>query len=114
MTREYVVELGGGPMDLDRLRRAFGELMDKAAHDVQCAGYEQDDSIVERYVDLRYEGEKTSLCIEVQSLSDETRLLHPFHTAHERQFGKSFPQRPVEMLSARAKCLVYGQPQKPI
>jgi N-methylhydantoinase A/oxoprolinase/acetone carboxylase beta subunit len=113
IVRDYVVELGSEALDLERLRRAFGELMDAAARDVQCAGYEQDDSLIERFVDLRHRGEKQCVTIPVESLTDTARLLAPFHAEHARRFGLSLKDRAVEMVSARARCSVYGKPNRP-
>ncbi len=40
-------------VNLEELKQSFSELFDRAAHAVQLSGMEQDDSIVERYVQLR-------------------------------------------------------------
>lgn len=100
-------------VDLERLRRVFCELMDAAAHDLQCAGYEQDDSIVERLVELRYAGGGPSLVVEAASLTDPERLLRPFREEYACRHGAPPADARVEMVAARARCLWFAGPGRP-
>ena len=50
------IEMRVDDLDLDRLRRGFAELFDRAAHAVQLAGYEQDDAVLERFLIVRCAG----------------------------------------------------------
>jgi len=60
-------------MDLDSIRRGFSELFDRAAQTVQAAGYDQDDSVVERFFICRA-GDTTDVEIAADCLSDAERL----------------------------------------
>ena len=61
-------------LDLNSLRLAFVPLFDRAAHVVQLAGLEQDDSIIDRYLVCRDE-RGTERIIPAQWLSHRERLI---------------------------------------
>jgi N-methylhydantoinase A len=94
------------PDALRILRRAFSGLMDRAAHAVQLEGYEQDDSLLERSVDMRYRGQAHELTVPLESLGDVDRLLEPFHAEHGRRFGHAVPDEPVQLVTARIRAVV--------
>jgi N-methylhydantoinase A len=103
-----------GQIDLDLLRRCFGEMMDAAAHDVQLDGYEQDDSLVERFADMRYRGQSHEITVPVESLTEINRLVAPFHAAHQQRFGYACPGDPVEVVTLRSRCVVTtAKPRRP-
>ncbi len=93
-------------VDLELLRRHFADMMEQAARDVQADGYEQDDSLLERYADVRYRGQSHELVIPVESLTDERRLIAPFHDAHRRRYGYAMEEEPVEIVTLRTRCIV--------
>ena len=57
-------------LDLLALRAAFAELMDAAADAAHAAGLEQDDCILERYADVRFQTDGEARTIEVDMLSE--------------------------------------------
>ncbi|MCP4247289.1 MAG: hypothetical protein GY778_09605 [bacterium] len=67
-----------GPIDLNRLQRAFSQLMDRAAAATLRSGYDLDDVEVQRLAVMRYAGDERTATVEVESLTDEGRLLAPF------------------------------------
>lgn len=93
-------------IDLHQLRRHFADMMEQAAHDVQSDGYEQDDSTLDRFADMRYHGQSHELTVPVESLTDPERLIAPFHAAHERRFGYANRDEPVEIVTLRMRCTV--------
>ena len=68
------VEVSAAAIDLERLRKGFAELFDRAAQAVQLAGYEQDDALFERYLVLRT-AEGAEVTIEAEWLADRERLI---------------------------------------
>ena len=68
------VDFAALDVDLDRLRRGFAALFDDAARAVQLAGYQQDDTVLERLLLCRI-GEKVERMITVDCLSDRSRFL---------------------------------------
>jgi N-methylhydantoinase A len=88
--------------------------MDAAAHDVQLDGYEQDDSIVERFADMRYRGQSHEVTVPVNSLTQIERLVAPFHAAHQQRFGYAWPGDPVEVVTLRSRCVISTpKPRRP-
>ncbi|UCG31990.1 MAG: hydantoinase/oxoprolinase family protein [Phycisphaerales bacterium] len=94
------------PPALQTLREAMGDLMNQAARAVQLEGYEQDDSVLERYVDMRYQGQSHELTVPLESLTDVDRLLAPFHAEHERRFGHAARDETVQLVTARIRAVV--------
>jgi len=92
--------------DLDALRACFAGLMEQAADDVQRLGLDQDDSLLDRFVDLRPHGRPDVLTVPVASLTDPARLLRPFHAALAARYGQAEDQAPVEVLTARMRCII--------
>jgi N-methylhydantoinase A len=105
--RDYTVSIRQqGEIDLMQLRRGFADMMEQAAKDVQNDGYEQDDSILERYADMRYHGQSHELTVPVESLTDVELLTEPFHKMHEQRFGYATCEEPVEIVTLRTRCVV--------
>lgn len=70
-------------------------------------------------VDLRYKGQNFELSIPFSGASFDTALsatvLDSFHSAHERAYGFSQPNEPVELVSMRVKLIgVLEKPQLPL
>jgi len=68
------MEMSAAALDLERLRRGFAELFDRAARAVQLAGYEQDDAVFERYLFVRT-AEGAEALIGAEWLADRGRLV---------------------------------------
>ena len=68
------MEMSVAALDLDRLRRGFAELFDRAAQAVQLAGYEQDDAVFERYVRV-WTADGAEVSIGAEWLADRERLI---------------------------------------
>ncbi|MEP0844002.1 MAG: hypothetical protein HRF43_14965 [Phycisphaerae bacterium] len=95
----------GGPVDLADLRAALADMMEQASEDVQRARLDQDDSLLDRYVEARYRGRRERVIMPVESLTDVERLLRPFHHRHQALHGWSAPPADVEIVAVRARCL---------
>ena len=75
------LDMRAGELALDRLRRGFSELFDRAALAVHRAGHDLDDTIVERYVVCRtMQDEETiipmSSFVDSGPPSDNIRIAH--------------------------------------
>jgi hypothetical protein len=68
------LEMTAAALELDRLRKGFAELFDRAAQAVQLAGYEQDDAVLERYLIVRT-ADGTEVTIGAEWLADRERLI---------------------------------------
>lgn len=101
-------------VDLTAVRRHFADLMEQAALLVQLEGYEQDDSILERYADMRYRGQSHEITVPVESLTDVRRFVAPFHAEHRRRFGYADESAPVEVVTLRLRAIVSAPPLPPL
>lgn len=115
VVRDFSVSLPlrGGPagdghdrIDLRALQTVFGRLMDQAADDIFRDGYDLDDCICHRSLDLRYVGQAHELTVPVESLTDVDRLVAPFHALHAKRHGTHSPDEPVEAVTARVRTVV--------
>ncbi len=74
------IEMRVDDLDLDRLRRGFAELFDRAAHAIQLAGHKQDDAVLERFLIVRSAGGE-EIAVRADWLADRERLAD--HVASE-------------------------------
>jgi len=93
-------------LDLGLLRACFADLMEEAAQDVQARAMDQDDTLLDRFVDARYRGTTDVLTVPVESLTDHARLLGPFHAAYAARFGEAREDAAVEITTARLRCII--------
>lgn len=93
-------------LSVERLRDAFLDLFERAADDVQAARYEQDDSVVDRYVELRRAGEGPTALTPVEALADLEWLRSDFAEAFEARWHKPPPDAPLEIVSVHLRCAV--------
>jgi len=100
-----------GAVDLPRLRRAFSELMERAAHAVLCDGYDLDDAEFERLIVCRYAGQAATRVIAAESLTDAERLFAPFHAAAAPPGAEPGPAGEVEIVGLRVQ--VVADPDMP-
>ncbi len=94
------------PPDLGGLRDPFVDLMESAADDVQAAGYEQDDSIVDRYVALRWaEGIRSSV-VPIESLIDADWFASIVGNACIDRWGEAPELHDMQVVSVHLRCAV--------
>lgn len=92
-------------LDLGLLRACFAELMEQAAQDAQAQALDQDDTVLDRLMDARYRGATDVLTVPVESLTDDARLLRPFHAIQAARFGQRHKDTEIEILTARLRCI---------
>lgn len=93
-------------IDLNAVRYETARLMDQAADAVTREGYDLDDVECDRLIDLRYAGQAYSLTLPIESMTDAARLAAPFHALHEKRYGFSAPDRPVEAVTVRVRARI--------
>jgi N-methylhydantoinase A len=84
--------------DLDRaeLDRAFGELEERAADDLEAPRFD-------RGADLRYRGQSFELTVDAD---DPDELAGRFHDAHERRYGYRMEEESIEIVTLRLAATV--------
>ena len=91
------VKMAAAALDLERLRRGFAELFDRAAHAVQLAGYEQDDAVLERYLVVRV-AEGAEVSIRADWLADRERLVDHVTSKLNDAIGGSWKLSVVQLV----------------
>ena len=99
------IEMRVDDLDLDRLRRGFAELFDRAAHAVQLAGYEQDDAVLERFLIVRSAyGEE--VVVRADWLADRERLIRQIAAELEDRSRGPLDVSDVQIVGARVEAML--------
>jgi len=99
------IEMRVDGLDLDRLRRGFAELFDRAAQAVQLAGYEQDDAVLERFLIVRSAyGEE--IVVRADWLADRERLADDVASELERAIGGTRKPLDVQLIKIKVVAVL--------
>lgn len=106
--RDYsqTVMLPGEQAFSDRLERVFQRLEAIGRRELAAEGLSQAKLKLERFCAVRYRGQSFEL-----DVPWSRHLLRDFHQAHRVRYGYADPSRPIEIVSARVRCL--GRVDKP-
>ena len=89
------------------LNDALAPLADRVRGEIADDGY-RSRVHVEYAADLRYQGQSHELTVALSRSRSAAAIRKAFHTAHEERFGFSDPERPIEIVVARAKARARG------
>ncbi len=90
----------------NRVAAALNELHGLGMRELQAEGFRASQIDVMDFVDLRYRGQSYDLTIPFSP-----RFIGEFHKAHDRRYGHSNPDRPVELVNVRTT--LAGRTGKP-
>jgi len=96
----------GAQIDPVGLAGLFGDLEAKGLEDLLSEGIAEKDLVLERYLDMRYEGQSYEILVPFQDNCQEA-----FHDLHEKTYGYRNPGRAVEIVNIRLRA--RGMPHKP-
>lgn len=77
-------------------------LEEQGRHDLTRESVSPDNTVIERYLDLRYLGQSYELTIPFAG--DCVEAARDFHLAHERRFGYSDPNERIQIVNVRLKA----------
>jgi N-methylhydantoinase A len=101
--------------DPDQLNMAYSALEEEGAADLAGQGIARPETISVRQMDVRYFGQSFELTVTVPNgaldVADLDAIVAQFHESHERVYGHSAVEEPVEFVSLRVTTI--GQIQKP-
>lgn len=100
------VLLPAGTVSDSQLSGLFASMESRASKEMYDEGFRPEMVLIERFLDMRYAGQSFELII-----PGESGHVERFHTAHERFYGYSFPNKKVEIVNLRLK--VTGHTEKP-
>ena len=92
--------------DAEKLSELFQSLEGKGTEDLISEGIEEKNIILERYLDMRYEGQSYEIIV---PFKDE--FVEGFHGLHEKQYGYRNQDKTVEIVNLRLRA--RGVPDKP-
>ncbi len=89
------------------LADAFRDLAARARDAIAQDGYRADIRI-QRSADIRYQGQSHELQVPLPDIRSAGAVRSAFHAAHQERFGFADQDRPVEIVTARAKAVAPG------
>ena len=101
--KDYVqTVMVGAEQAAERVEPIFAELEQRGRDDLAREGIDQEQTSIERYLDLRYVGQSYELQVPYEG--DLEAAVRQFHDAHERRFGYSDPTERVQVVNVRLKA----------
>lgn len=95
-------EAGAGELD-----RLFSPLEKRAVEELAAEGVSADRAVLERYLDMRYQGQAYEIITPLAADPVEA-----FHAAHEKTYGYRNENKPVRIVNIRLRA--RGAPKKPV
>ena len=93
-----------------QLEMGFETLLTQAVNEMKREGFELDKLLINRSLDMRYEGQSYELCIPYHA--NEKNYLPEFHAMHQQRFSYARPDAVVEIVNLRLSAI--GETEKPI
>lgn len=90
------------PQADETINRVLTELEEQGRRDLEREGIAPERIMLERYLDMRYVGQSYELVVPFEG--DRAAAVERFHAAHERRFGYSDPEEPVQIVNVRLKA----------
>jgi hypothetical protein len=110
-TEELRVAWRADAIPLDELQVAFADLFERAAYVVQCKGYEQDDTIVDRFLLCR-NAERTYV-VEASFISDGRLLVEQLKRDLRVACGGAVELSNVTVVGLRVVTILDAWPEVP-
>lgn len=85
--------------DADQLRNLFGSLERKGTDDLISEGVNEKGLLLERYLDMRYEGQSYEIVVPFRD-----NYIEGFHGLHEKKYGYRNEDKPVEIVNLRLRA----------
>ena len=90
----------------EQLSGLFQSLEERGARDLAAEGVSADRMVMERYLDMRYEGQSYEIIVPFQG-----DYIEGFHKLHEKTYGYRNEDKTVEVVNIRLRA--RGIPEKP-
>jgi N-methylhydantoinase A/oxoprolinase/acetone carboxylase beta subunit len=94
-----------GQVDVAQIGEAFDELETLATERLDKDAIAPEQRRFERIAECRYQGQGYELRVDLEDGSTDSgfvgRLTAAFHAAHEREYGRRFDEKPVELVNIR-------------
>ncbi len=97
-----------GDTPIEALQALYKPLLERGIGDLLSEGVREEDTILERQVDLRYRGQSYEL-----SIPFGEDFISRFHSAHRQRYGYDRLEARVEIVNLRVKCTGLVSPPPP-
>ena len=107
--KSQTVMLVANKANVDKLKSAYNELESVLYSMLKADGFKKDEISLERAADCRYEGQGYELVTPYPKTNESSKinlselLTKNFHAQHEKQYGKSFPEKNIQIVNIRAR-----------
>ena len=99
-----------GETRIEFIEAAFAPLVERGMVEIFDEGYSNEQILIERKLDMRYQGQSYELIV---PYSD--RFIEAFHSMHHREYGYSHPGAPIEIVNLRVRSIgKVAPPQLPV
>jgi N-methylhydantoinase A len=88
-----------GSTPLARVAELLRPMAERSLADIQAEGFAEEQTQIERLLDLRYQGQSYELTV----LFSDT-VIADFHAAHQRAYGYQRPDAPLEIVNLRVRA----------
>ena len=85
--------------DSEQLRNLFNSLEHKGTDDLMSEGIDKKGILLERYLDMRYEGQSYEIVVPFRD-----NYIEGFHGLHEKKYGYRNDDKPVEIVNLRLRA----------
>jgi N-methylhydantoinase A len=101
MIKDYslTVMLNQFDTDHDQLRNLFNSLERKGLNDLISEGVNEKNILLERYLDMRYEGQSYEIIVPFRD-----DFIEGFHGLHEKKYGYRNGDKPIEIVNLRLRA----------
>lgn len=94
----------GEPETILKVKKRFLELSKNSIKNLLSQSFSREDIVLERYLNVRYEGTETSLMI-LQKYDDQWNFREWFSEAHKKEFGFSFDDKRIIIDDIRIRAI---------
>jgi N-methylhydantoinase A len=105
------VMLPAAEATLEEIEAHFAPLESRAAEELAAEGLGPERTVLERFLDMRYEGQSFEIVTPRTPGADGATQAEAFHALHERGYGYRNPDKPVRIVNVRLRA--RGLPEKP-
>ncbi len=89
-----------GSAAFEAIEKSFQSLMDQGISEIINEGFSSNDIELEQSLDVRYSGQSYELNIPFSA-----HFIRDFHAEHEKVYGYSYEQKPIEIVNVRVRAI---------
>jgi N-methylhydantoinase A/oxoprolinase/acetone carboxylase beta subunit len=107
--KSQTVMLSSNKTNINKLKTAYNELESTLYSMLKADGFKKEEISLERAADCRYEGQGYELVTPYPNADEISKkdfsevLANNFHAQHEKQYGKSFAEKNIQIVNIRAR-----------